>query len=590
MSRPFVTPEPPVPGPSSRLPACLFATRKMLADPWTACILVMTAAFCIAVWRIEYEWYFYIPVLGAFIFLAAQFFALSRRPRFAIFAGLLVFAFYWVADTAKYQLVAMHMHVYDVIFYLSSLSQVEFFFSAYPRLAWLMVLGTSLGAIALVLAYRREIPVHIAGRRLLTALAGCIVLGLATIPLGSHNAQFFLPNRFVFSPFLSSFSDLPQLMRFKGLIEVNAETAAGPPLARTQAIACNPAGTPPDIVFFLNESAMPPGVYPSLIYPAELKDFFAGADGIIHPLRVETFGGGTWLTDFSALTGLSTRSFGSMRNFVANFMTGRLRHSLPQYLKACGYETSMIYPASTDFAGVGRFYEAIGFDRIIDLKIHKAPDQRQRDAFYLNEAAKILEANVSSRAPKPQFIVVSSMSTHSPWDYRFAPELLRETEALRWNADAEFDEYLWRLVVAKRDRDAFRARLSEKMPTRKILHISYGDHQPALARIPLADGEDIASEGRSWQLDPASKAFETYYAIDAQGFTPTWPGRNLPILEVAHLATITVMAAGLPLDPVYERRARLLETCKGLYATCADRAAVLTFQRWLVDSQWIAQN
>ena len=34
-------------------------------------------------------------------------------------------------------------------------------------------------------------------------------------------------------------------------------------------------------------------------------------------LRVETFGGGTWLSDFSALTGLSTNLFGSMRNFAA---------------------------------------------------------------------------------------------------------------------------------------------------------------------------------------------------------------------------------------------------------------------------------
>ena len=40
--------------------------------------------------------------------------------------------------------------------------------------------------------------------------------------------------------------------------------------------------------------------------------------------RVETFGGATWLSDFSTLTGLSTRDLGSIRNFAAPFTTGRL--------------------------------------------------------------------------------------------------------------------------------------------------------------------------------------------------------------------------------------------------------------------------
>jgi hypothetical protein len=316
---------------------------------------------------------------------------------------------------------------------------------------------------------------------------------------------------------------------------------------------------------------------------------FTSIDGQVHPFRVETFGGGTWLTDFSVLTGLSTRSFGNLRNFAANFMTGRLHHSLPQYLKACGYETSLIYPASAGFAGVGRFYEAIGFDRVIDTSVHHAPDQRQRDAFYLGEVAKIIEAPAAGPR-KPRFIVASSMSTHSPWDFRFAPEALKPGETTRWNEDSEFDEYLWRLIVAKRDRDAFRAKLAREAPDRKILYVDYGDHQPALAKVPLDNAIAIADEGRSWQLDPTSRAFETFYAINAQGFTPPWPASYLPMVEAAHLPTIIVQAAGLPLDPVFQKRARLLETCKGLYATCADRASVLAFQRWLVSTGYLAQR
>lgn len=576
-----------LPGLWSRAFTSVAAAPAASKASWMVCALAF-AAFCAFVMRVENDWYFILPVIGAFVFLAALSFALSRRPRLSLLAAFAFYAAVWGAAVSKFQLVAMNLHVYDVVFF-GTPSQFQFLLSAYPANAWLIVLAVSFAAAILTLGWRLERPAPLRpGTRLaIAALAGALMAGAAT-PLHARNGNFFSEKRFVFSAFLSSFGDLPQLLRFNGLIETGPGAPSTP--SPLEAITCAPAQTPPDIVLFLNESAMPPGVYPGLVYPDELKPFFAGGDGRIHPLRVETFGGGTWLTDFSALTGLSTRAFGSMRNFVANFMTGRLRHSLPQYLKACGYETSVIYPASADFAGTGRFYKAIGFDRVVDLKIHRAPDQRQRDAFYLGEAAKILEANAASPAPKPQFIAASSMSTHSPWDFRFAPEMVRDGENTRWNQDPEFDEYLWRLVLAKRDRDAFRARLAEKLPGRQILHIGYGDHQPALARLPLEGAEQIANDGTSWQLDPASKAFETYFSVEAQGFEPQWPGRELPIVEVAHLATITVMAAGLPLDPVYQRRARLLETCKGLYAGCADRAAVLTFQRWLVDNQWITRK
>jgi hypothetical protein len=47
------------------------------------------------------------------------------------------------------------------------------------------------------------------------------------------------------------------------------------------------------------------------------------------------------------------------------------------------------------------------------------------------------------------------------------------------------------------------------------------------------------------------------------------------------------VAAGLPLDAVFARRLRLMETCEGLYTTCPNKAAVVGFQRWLVDQGWM---
>jgi hypothetical protein len=161
---------------------------------------------------------------------------------------------------------------------------------------------------------------------------------------------------------------------------------------------------------------------------------------------------------------------------------------------------------------------------------------------------------------------------------------------VRWNNDPEFDEYLWRLLLAKRDRDSFRAQVAREFPSQPFLFIGYGDHQPALSKIPLEDPVAIADNGRSWQLDPQARAFETYYSVDALNFTPKMTLPDARIIEVPNLATIAVMAAGLPLDAVYKRRAQLMKTCDGLFEDCADKGALLTFQHWFADAGWVTRN
>ncbi|MBX9759747.1 MAG: sulfatase-like hydrolase/transferase [Beijerinckiaceae bacterium] len=531
-------------------------------------------------------------LVAAFFFGSFGFvYAVSGRRWFSLALVALAFVAVYLCSALKFSMVAMNLHAYDALFYLFSFAQLNFFWQTFPLYALIALAGVASLVALLLTLWWRERPAAMGriGYSAL-ALAGLLVTGATGSVIAGRGASFFDPHRHIFSAFIGSLADIPQLMSARGYLQISAQASLAP--IPMDAIACRPEGTAPDIVLFLNESLMPPAVYPQINFPEETKPFFKSFDGRIHNMRVETFGGGTWLTDFSALTGLSTSMFGNMRNFAAQLTTGRLRHTLPQYLKACGYDTAIIYPSLAEFAGSAKFYRSIGFDRVIDRSTHKAPDERQRDAFYYNEVRKVLDRAGTGEGGKrrPQFIVASSMSPHSPWNFRFAPEAVKPGETTRWNADPEIDEYLWRIVLAKRDRDAFRADLKQAYPERPFLFVSYGDHQPALTRLPLANAEAIAQTGSAWQLDPTSKAFQTYFAIEGQGFTPQIAMPDAPILEVPHLATLTVAAAGLPLDPVYARRLRLLEQCKGLYMTCEDRGAVMAFQRWLVDAGWIAQR
>lgn len=521
--------------------------------------------------------------------LAGFLYAMTRRVGFSLAISLLLFVATFATSVFKFRIAAMNLHVYDIFFYLAGITELGFFIETFGSTALLFAVILIAGAALLVWSFRLEAP-HAMGRAASFGLAAVSVgfLALGGWWLGDRRPTFFDDRQYVFSSFIASLSDLPALVREKGVLEMSAQAALTPVVS--DKIACTAPQGAPDIVLFLNESGMPPGVYPNLAYPEEVTPLFKSHDGKMHKLRVETFGGGTWLSDFSALTGLSTNSFGNMRNFAMQLMTGRLRHTLPQYLRACGYETTIVYPSMAEFAGSGRFYRAIGFDRVIDRREHKAPDDRQRDAFYYDQVLKVIAQADEQEVRRPQFIVASSMATHGPWNFRYAAEAMKRDEKTVWTGDREFDEYLWRLVLAKRDRDAFRTTLKKRYPKAPFLFVNFGDHQPAIARLPVENALEIADKGTAWQLDPTARAFETYYSVEAQNFAPRIAMPDVPILEIPHLATLTVAAAGLPLDPVYERRLWLMNICKGLYTTCGDRGAVLAFQRWMVDSRWIVQR
>ena len=118
---------------------------------------------------------------------------------------------------------------------------------------------------------------------------------------------------------------------------------------------------------------MPPSLFPQLQYDHALDKFFRSDDDRLHRLRVETYGGGSWVTEFALLTGISTKAFGDMRMFVQVLMNGRLKDTLPQSLENCGYRTLMLFPMSNGFVSLDKFYHSIGFDKILDREAQGAP-------------------------------------------------------------------------------------------------------------------------------------------------------------------------------------------------------------------------
>ena len=391
-----------------------------------------------------------------------------------------------------------------------------------------------------------------------------------------RHMQFYFENLYVSSFYASWGETLETLWNGTMLEAASAAPINKPPLAIPR--SCTTAEKPPHIILVHQESVVPPAIFPTLSYDRSVDSMFKSFDGELHKMRVETYGGASWLTEFSILAGVSTQAFGGMRQFVQTFLVNRLSDTLPQRLEQCGYRNVVFYPMLRNFVSNDKFYASVGLKEIYDLKAQKAPSAQERDRFYYANALDEMERHVKA-SDKPLFTYIQTMSAHWPYDWTFEPQ--EQVAGGGPGTYPEMHEYLRRVSLAKRDWDFMLAELKRRMPNERILVVSYGDHQPAATRTLI--GYNHETDLEDIPIDIEGPGFITYYAVEGINYQPpALPSHE--IVDVPYLATLIQEAARLPLSDANKERRALLDRCQGRYYTCARKDDILAFHRRLIDA------
>jgi hypothetical protein len=495
-------------------------------------------------------------------------------------AAVLVVAMLGIVRTvssAKQQASEALLHAYDLVAVLGSRSTLAEAWSQHRSLA-LGIAATVLAAGLVSWLTARSDVTRVPRRHAACALAMLAILAWVADTARGHrrHTEFYFENAYV-TFFYASWAETLQALWRGSLIETAGPLPVERPLLGAKA-DCSPLERPPHIILIHQESAAPPALYPSLSYDRGLDAFFQSFDGQLHKLRVETFGGASWLTEFSVLTGLSTQSFGGMRQFLQHVMAGGVQDALPQVLARCGYRTVLFYPMLRQFLGSERFFRAAGIHEIFDAKAQKAKLPNERDRFYYANALAEIGRHIAA-SPEPLFVYIQTMAAHGPYDYVYEPEV-----AVRGGGPgtpSAMSEYLRRLAMARIDYADLRAQLARRFPRQRFLILHYGDHQPTAAQTLLGFDEAAAIEDIVASGNEAART--TYYALDAVHYRPPVLVSS-ETLDVAYLGTVLLEAAGLPLPDSYRERKRLMELCSGRYYDCPARDQVLSFHRHLIDS------
>jgi Sulfatase len=500
---------------------------------------------------------------------------LTRRVLFAtaLTASLVVLVV--EIARAKLETLGMVLHAYDFVFYLTSWSTVSYLWDGARLYVLALLFGLTACTFICWLAFRLD-STRVSRLRSGTAAAIFTVLAMLGASFkGERPHTLFYWEALYVSSFFSSWSETLETFWRGQLVEA---AASAPGRLFNAPASCHPVKKPPHIILIHEESVVQPGLFPTLQYDRGLDDFFRSADGKVHRLRVETYGGASWLTEFSILAGMSTQSFGGMRHFVQSLLAGKVRETLPEWLLQCGYRNVVFYPMLKNFVSNARFYEAIGLKEIFDLTAQKARSVVERDKFYYLNALDEMDRHIRTQ-DKPLFTYIQTMSGHWPYNEPFHPEI--GVSGGGPGTHPEMHEYLRRIGIAKLDYEFLRSELKRRFPNEPILIVHYGDHHPMATRMLLGFNE--VNEVEDIKLSMESIGLITYYAVDALNYSPP----QLPphdTLDVAYLGATILEQAGLPLTDAWRERLRLMAVCGGRYYGCARRDEILAFHRRLIDS------
>jgi hypothetical protein len=457
---------------------------------------------------------------------------------------------------------------------------VPFLLAQYPLALTAVLAGSIVLLLAAVTVLRDMggVPVSLE----LQSLLFCITsVGLMASYRASGAPLAFQRNATLPRGFLSSFiASLLDPLSWRQSGGLALSDIAKDPLPLMAAVPARSADYP-DIIVIQHESVFDPRIF-GLPLERNVESLLSPETGLHGRLNVDIFGGGSWQSEFSLLTGLSSASFGSNAYFLFQRGAGRFHSSLPKTLAALGYRTMLTSSCRRSFLNYDRFYRSIGIDERFFTEDFDPPFDINRfeatssDALFLDAALNAHMKGIADDA-SPRFLYALTNFNHGPHNRRLvAPGRLDDERAFAAASlpDEHYAEYYARLAETAVTWNRLKAELAARFPKRPMLIVHYGDHQPVMTRR--------IEKRQKLDLDPR-RQFQTFYAIEAlndvSGRIPCGRG---PDLDIAFLGTVALQHAGLPLDQIFATRASLLEHCGGAYfASASERKR--RFHRTLVD-------
>ncbi len=530
---------------------------------------------------------------------------LTRRILFAFALPTVLFGGILIASAMKFRYLTTPLMAPDLVYFVNrDLFDVALH---YPPILLAIVTAAIAIPAVLILAWRwgppsllahaapaRRRNAHIAG-----VLAALTALALAAWPHGPFAAVFekgmwqAMNDRSYITDFYTSFYQtqvvIPAFVADEGSNLAWTQGANDNPPPCAQPTPCGSAAArpaekhePPDIVAVLEESTFDPTILKACTRADVCKHRMFAPDGRTRAhgmLTVHVWGGGTWTSEFSLMTGLNHLSFGDAGLYAPYNLAPRVNFTLPRVLHEAGYRAIAIYPMSGDFINARNAYKNYGFDAFYDGKDYGLSwESSDNDLFQVFNQIYDKEKQVYGK--QPLFVMMLTLRQHGPhmtplkklpppydkplFPGKFAPKAFDE-----W-INLNLGNYLQRLKGS----DLAMAALEKKLldADRPVLLFHFGDHQPSFdgairgldKSVPAADG------------DPN---FVTYYMLKTNYKPPRQYGERE--MDLSFAPSLILDIAGVKKDAFFQANALMRERCDGFYLGCVKKPVLDSYQNYV---------
>jgi phosphoglycerol transferase MdoB-like AlkP superfamily enzyme len=523
-------------------------------------ILVIALAAAVIWWAERSTRHLALAAAGLCFVVAVLLFAVDDATRAILLAVMLAAAIFG-ASVVKYAHSGLKLIATDLPLLFAG--TVPFFIVQYPLAVLAVVAGGVLlvSGAAAALLYMQGAPIPFEWQAMIFVAAA---VGLFGAYRASGGAAAFRPIAAQRRHFLSAFvASLLDSRSWRHVNDLALSDIASERLPLMPAVAARTQDCP-DIIVIQHESIFDPRIYGLPVEPG-VAAFLSPERGSYGSLHVDIFGGGSWQSEFSLLTGLSSASFGSNAYYLFKRGVGRFHHSLPNWLSSLGYRASLASSCRRSFLNYDAFYRGIGIsDRIFTDDFPAPFDADTFEATHSDEAflPAVIDAHARRIAedPAPRFLYALTNANHGPHTRRLVAPGQYERErafASSSHPDPCYAEYYARLAETAATWARLRTELAARFPDRPTLVVHYGDHQPVMTR---------RIETKLKLAPDAQRQFRTFYAMEALNGAADrlvpGPGRAL---DIAFLGTVALQQAGLALDDVFATRASLLDQCGEAY-------------------------
>ncbi|MGF6147176.1 Phosphoglycerol transferase and related proteins, alkaline phosphatase superfamily [Kingella potus] len=358
----------------------------------------------------------------------------------------------------------------------------------------------------------------------------------------------------------------------------------------------------PDIVVCLQESTFNPhnialqshNLPPMPMFDPQPDTRFAA------PLRVHTFGGGTWKSEFALLAGVPSTDFGAQASGVFYSVVPHLRGGLVQNLKAHGYYCVALSPFTKGNYNAKAAYDHFGFDLVLQPQELGYPAPLSKNLWHIGSGEMLYYAQMilEKRHPaleqiaQPLFVYVLTMKEHGPYRsdtpnrYGLVSDGLSDKAVGSLNdyaariadlnlATEDFNQWLQRRaagVAAAPDaaQNGFQTASpsQSRTPPRDYVFAYFGDHQPNFEHFSLPV-----------QSGFAHPEYLTQCAVRSS-LRHTPPPHGL--LDLALFGSVVLETAGLEAkDGLMQANAAIRRLADGRLEDCPDRRLVGDYRDYL---------